>query len=434
MRATGAGSAWPGHDLPKVRRGGLQLAFSRKRVLEGLWVLFVMGASSVPLFGIGNVERYVWAAIDVTVLYYLLREPRPLIAQALHHKIIMSWPALAIFSALWSLNPTVSLYHGLQLGMTIMAGFLFAIRLPRHRIIVVVFTALLFSLIASLVVTAIKPWATVDIEGNWVGLFPHKNMLGGAATSLIFTSACLLLMGWRPFLSTAALVLAVFTLAMSHSATSAVAAVATVCPIVLAFCYRQGRNVLSFGIGLLFIAGSCAVLAISIGEINVVKAVLQGFGKDATLTGRTILWNFGFDAFAERPWLGYGFKGYWQSPLTTAEYLRYVIGQPLWYFHNNFIEVAVSFGIMGPILLMAGLISAFVTTIRSFLRERGYDSLWCVLLVIYVTLLTLVEYPLFVNHSVWQFLLVAAMASAAMPGRGGRRSVGGARTNTRPIR
>jgi exopolysaccharide production protein ExoQ len=399
--------------------------------VEGLWVLFLFFAYNAQIPHLGNFSREAWMAVDLAMLAFFVRDPQPFVSQALGHKLIMSWPALAILSTLWSLSPTTSLYHGIQLAMTIMAAFLMVHQLPRQRIVVVVFLALTICMLGSMA------YALVDFRGRsqgvWIGLFTHKNELGGAMAALIVTGTCLFLMGWRPLLSLAITVLALATLAKSRSGSAILVTGLTLCPIVLAYSLRQGRNVLSFGIGLLILAGVGVVAWIAFSQVDIVELVLNDLGKDRTLSGRTQLWSFGLDAFAQRPWLGHGYKGYWENPGTSVEYLRYVIKQRLWFFHNNFIEAAVAFGFMGPILLLAGIVGGYITTIKCFLRDRTYTALWCLLIVIYVSLYTLSENPLIANHSIWQFLLVVAMAAAVQqrPPPSAQNGTKGARTPAR---
>ncbi len=61
-------------------------------------------------------------------------------------------------------------------------------------------------------------------------------------------------------------------------------------------------------------------------DINVIDLVLGRLGKDSTLSGRTVLWDFAVDAYERKPWLGYGYKGYWSGADSTVYLLRYCHG------------------------------------------------------------------------------------------------------------
>lgn len=397
---------------------GKPLPLSTLRITKGTitdlaWILFIIGAGSAarPL-GVQNVERYFWLAADLIVVLFLLHDYRPLLTMSLKNKLLMTWPAIATLSALWSYNPGISLYHGLQLFMTTMVGFLFCSQIDRKRIPRILFLGLLVCLLSSVAFKFVNPHQAYDGNGAFQGVFTHKNVLGSMMTLLIFTSTCLFFAHWRPLLTLAAAAAAAIVLVMSKSGTALIMAVLTLMPIMLAFLVRRGPRTLSAGVGAIIVISVLACTAIVFAQIDVFGLALASVGKDATLTGRTILWGFGADAFLEHPWLGFGYKGYWESTQSTVFYLRYVIGQDLWFFHNNFIEMAVAFGFMGPILLIAGILQGYGRTLRVFLRDHDYISLWYVLFMVCVTIDSFVEYPLFLNHGLYQFLFVAVVASS----------------------
>jgi exopolysaccharide production protein ExoQ len=101
--------------------------------------------------------------------------------------------------------------------------------------------------------------------------------------------------------------------------------------------------------------------------------------------------------------------------------LRYVMQQDLQIFHNNFVEVAVAFGVWGPVLLLMGIVAAFYRTATEFLITRSLPALWSVLFLMFVVSLSLTENPLFNNHGLLQALFVIAMT--ARDARGARPPV-----------
>jgi exopolysaccharide production protein ExoQ len=417
-----AAVAWWG-GMRWLSRWRISRARARERALDGLWIIFIVGASSAarPL-NVENVERYFWLPADLAVLVLLMPSLRHFAGYAMRHGIFLAWPALACLSMLWSLNPWLSLYHGLQLLMTIMVAFLFCMHADRLKALQLIFCALLCCQALSLfAVAAIPSWA-VGHGGEWKGVFPHKNVLGSMMALQILTGVCLLLQGWRRTLTGATVACAVALLLLSRAGTSLVTVAVVLSLVPLALCLRQGRTALSMAVGLLLIFAAGGLLCIHLIDVDPFQLMLSGVGKDQTLTGRTVLWDFGIEAFLSRPWLGHGFNGYWESPQTTVHYLRYVIGHDLWFFHNNFLEVAVAFGVAGPLLLAAGLCAALSRTLREFLADRQFTVLWAFLFVVYVTIFCLVESPVFENHSLYQFLLIVGVAAQA-PYVRGRRSI-----------
>lgn len=375
-----------------------------------LWVIFIVGTSSAHLPSLPAPERYFWLPADLIVVLLLLPYHREFLSAMADNKLLMSWPILAILSVLWSLSPAITLYHGLQLLMTFMAALLFCMTVDRFRMLKIIFYALLWCQVLSLAAVLAMPSLGLAPGGEWKGVFSHKNVLGMSMALQILTCVCLFLHGWQRWLCGSVLVFAAGLLAMSHSGTALVALVVALSPVPLAMVYRVGGNWLRAALASGCILAAALIYLLVGLQFDPVGAALEGVGKDRTLTGRTILWDIGIAAFLERPLLGYGFKGYWESPETTVQYLRMVIGHELWFFHNNFIEVAVGFGVIGAVLFVAGLLAGTVKTIKDFIYNKEYTTLWSALYMFFVIFVCLGENPLFANHSQPQFLMVAAIA------------------------
>src|SRR5262249_27641615 len=120
---------------------------------------------------------------------------------------------------------------------------------------------------------------------------------------------------------------------------------------------------------------------------NLAEEVLNAFGRDETLTGRSDLWDFGWQAFLAHPIMGLGYKAYWISDETSAAYLRYFVRQDLWYFHNNVLEVAVATGVVGVAIFLAGLFQVVVLTLRANVRTPGIPATWSLMFLAHVLVL-----------------------------------------------
>jgi O-antigen ligase len=415
---TSAGKLYvPGHLQPSVT---VPAATSDIATLLffGLVVPFLIvtsyGAHPLAAF---DVQRLTWFAADAFVAATLLLRANAILGMVRSYPILMSWPTLACLSALWSLTPSISLYHGIQFYFTILIGFVLCFYANLERIMQAIVIAMLGAACLSVAYILIIPGAGLWPDGSWMGVFPHKNMLGQAMALLIFTSICLLLQGWRPIISLGGVIAGIGLLLMSRSGVAAIGTCAALAPLPLALAYRRGPVIVTLGIGLGIVAVATLLLGLEIKGLNIYEAALNALGKDSTLTGRTILWEFGIDAYNARPWLGYGFKAWWESPETSATLLRLVIEQNLWFFHNNFLEVLVAFGPIGPILLAAGLLSGLVGAVRRFAMRPQFIELWPVMLICFVILSALGENEVFVNHSLQQVLLVVAIVGRAGPAR-----------------
>ncbi len=395
------------------RRSRWTIVLSKENLVAASCFAFLLGASTglravLPAFFAG--ERYVWLLADLFVVGWVLTCPGQVLAFARRNKVLMGWGVLAFVSGIWSLKPALSFYYGLQLVFTILMGFLLCSLQPRTRLIQLLFLALLPTQLISFYVNLVAPHLAPGFPGG--GAFTHKNVLGGFMLLQIINSLCLFTQGWRPLLTAIGFLMAAALLVMSGSASSLlIAVVITGGLLPVALLYRANVNFAGACIGGACLIGVVAVVLILVSGYEPVQAVLGSVGKDASLTGRTVLWDFGWNAFLQKPWFGYGFHGYWESEKSTVLLLRYVMQQDLEIFHNNFVEVAVAFGVWGPLFLLAGILGAFHRSLGEFLATKSLSALWSFLFVIFVVTLSFAENPLFNNHGFLQALFVVALAA-----------------------
>lgn len=405
---------YPAPRRAATRRGRRwSITLSRENFIRAACFIFLLWASTglralLPAAFAG--ERYVWALADFCVVVWFLRYPGQVFAYARRHQVLIGWGLLACLSMVWSLTPSLSLYYGLQLLFTILMGFLLCRVQTRTGLIQLLFLALLPTQLLSFYINLAAPHLAPGFPGG--GAFTHKNVLGSFMLLQIINSLCLFALGWRPVLTAIGFLMAAALVVMSGSASSLLIAVIITGGLVpMALLYRANVNSARASAGLICMIIAVVVAGILISGYDPVKAVLGSVGKDATLTGRTVLWDFGWQAFLDRPWLGFGFRGYWESEKSTVLILHYVMQQDLQIFHNNFVEVAVAFGIWGPALLLLGIALAFHRSVMEFLATRSMSALWSVLFVIFVVSLSFAENPLFNNHGLLQALFVVALAA-----------------------
>jgi O-antigen ligase len=415
---------YPAPRRPASGRRRWSIVLSNDNFIGAACFVFLLWASTglralLPTAFAG--ERYIWIVADLIVVGWFLLSPGQVFAYARRNKILICWGVLACLSMIWSLRSPSSLYYGVQLLFTILMGFLLCKVQTRTRLIQLLFLAVLPTQLLSLYIELAAPHMAPGFLGG--GAFTHKNVLGSFMLLQIINSLCLFALGWRPVLTGFGFLLAVVLLLMSGSASSLLIAVLITGGLLpMALLYRANVNFARATIGFACIVAVAAVVLILVSGFDPLKAVLGSVGKDVTLTGRTVLWDFGWQAFLDRPWFGHGFRAYWESERTTVLILRYVMQQDLQIFHNNFVEVAVAFGFWGPLLLLLGMMAAFHRSIMEFLTTRSLSALWSALFVIFVVSLSFAENPLFNNHGFLQALFVVAMAARDAPETARRRN------------
>jgi exopolysaccharide production protein ExoQ len=379
--------------------------------LDGVCIAFLVTVTTTSA-RFPDLDRTAWLLGDLTVVVMLALWHGEFLDLARRNLILVSWPALATLSSLWSLNPGLSRYHGIQLFATVFVSFLLCIYARIDRLVPLIFTALLASAIISAAFVIINPGIAIAPDGEWRGLYPHKNLMGSMMSLLIIAATCLFLEGWHRWLTGGAALFAAMLLLASRSGTAIVALIVTLSVLPISQIIRKGVITVSMVAGLTITVGAAAALVIEAYGFDLMQAILLALGKDETLTGRTLLWDIAIDAYESRPWSGFGYKAWWSSQETAAPFVKYITGSEAGSFHNTLLEVAVAFGYAGPILLVLGQLFAFICALKAYARDSRPVLLWPLLTVVYIALTCTAESMLFANHGVFQLLLVVAAASA----------------------
>ncbi|UCI07735.1 O-antigen ligase family protein [Mesorhizobium sp. B1-1-8] len=267
-------------------------------------------------------------------------------------------------SVFWSHAAGISARAAVQYSSHILCAYIAARTISVRTLVLGSLIGVFFVLLYSLKVNG---YALDVIDGtyNFVGAFGSKNQVGFFASLGIFF--CLIFLGfyrrnWLSFFWTAPLLLlSVYMLAIAHSATS-VASLPVVLGIVILLTMskvlsRQYRRVL-------FVVGAGAMVAGVAAALNLglLDFVLGLFGKDSTLTGRTYLWEQGWQAAQQYPLLGYGYAAYWVQGFADAERLWaefYITTRTGFHFHNTYVETLVELGFVGVTILALIILRAF---------------------------------------------------------------------------
>jgi exopolysaccharide production protein ExoQ len=92
--------------------------------------------------------------------------------------------------------------------------------------------------------------------------------------------------------------------------------------------------------------------------------LLELIGKDPTLTGRTELWAYVIPDIWMKPWLGWGYFGFWSSSNPAAVEISDAMGQVMPQAHNGLLEFLLNVGVLGTALFAFILIRTIVLAVR----------------------------------------------------------------------
>ncbi|MEM7710254.1 MAG: O-antigen ligase family protein [Pseudomonadota bacterium] len=302
--------------------------------------------------------------------FSIWRDQRTILPIVAGNWVALAFPVWCALSILWALEPEAALKDAVYLFLTILICFQVAATLTLRQIMHAILLATGFvGIINFIYALTVGPVVS--------GIFVQKNTMGknmvvlwivALATALDPQSARTIRLG--------AVGLAAIAAIMSVLSTSATAILLVLASslilIVGAISLRGGF----FRVDRLFwtflmVAAVTTMGAIVLPNLTVdpVNFVLNEFGKDTTLTGRTVLWEYAEQQIAEAPALGVGSGGFWRyhaSPLVQKIYIDFYKGPAdIFNFHSAYYEIAVHQGLIGLAMAVTGLLWSMMVLLRS---------------------------------------------------------------------
>ena len=369
--------------------------FVNNLAFDLFWIFFLACLTRVTL--LPDLNSLAWAVADGITVLAFVQNPSLYLETFKRNILLLSWPMIAILSSIWSLLPQVSFYHSIQFILNSFVAFVMIRHAGLDRFIRILFFFNFTLQGLSLLLMLVNSGLSLDAGGNFKGVYLHKNELGVFSTLQIICATALFLSGWKKWLSGSALLLAFLMLLKSGSGTSTLLAIFVLGLYPVFLVIRRGFVPAGIMIGILIAIAAAVALGIVVSQIDVVNLILSALGKDPGLTGRDIIWTIGMDAAVAMPVLGHGFLAYWGSGESTAGYLRYVLKQDLVAFHNVYLETTVAFGLVGLTLLIVGLLQQIVRAFLFLLRRGDIIALTPLVFILWMTMLSLSENPIFWN-------------------------------------
>jgi exopolysaccharide production protein ExoQ len=333
----------------------------------------------------------------------------------LQYWFVMLLPAYCALSAFWSDYPPETFRAAIQLALTLGIAVMIATRLPPRLLVRCLFIVFFLAMVASAVFGRVR-----DDTGAWVGIFGSKNAFAAIVSVFILTciaaaadrQASRLQFGMALF--GMLIGLPILLLAQSAGATIVLLPSAAMLLLVL-FGRRLSLAQRRFGIGallvLLVVAGT---LALGYGT-QILDLVLSLSNKDATLTGRTDLWEVAGKIIARNPLWGVGYRAFWIQGNAPAEELWAQFGistRSGFNFHNTYISNAVEIGYVGVVLEVIAVLAAIVGVFLWALRRPSADAGFFAAYLTTAICGSFVEVAIFFPFSLPSLLIVCALVYA----------------------
>jgi len=346
---------------------------------------------------------------------------------------------IAALSAAQSLDPTASL-RGLLQGAIVMIVVAGVLVLPRDEanfaratshaclaLLILVYGALLLA--PQLAIHGSEGVEGVH-AGDWRGHLSHKNY----AAPVFSVVTMFGIYAWRSGLRwRGGLIVALGLLFVLESGSKTTMGFLPLAVGVVLLGRLGGRPSLTI---LLHLALVAAIAALTIGSVvsPQLHALTATLTSDPSFTGRDEIWKFALGRLGERPWLGYGFYSFWETPWVTGAEENFEANwdiRGIGSGHNSYLDAALFFGVPGAAVIAYLLIGQPLRNYRASWRQPGNGRLadLFAMIVVFMTYVGMLEAfilnranPLWVLFAlaVMGLSLTARMRTAAPPAASGR--------------
>ncbi len=318
---------------------------------------------------------------------------------------VVAFVSLAGLSVIWTSEVALTFVNAVALVLTtLFAAYLFA-RYDLPEIMLMIGFACAVGAFANLVwVLAFPQFSNTNL--GWSGVLTDKNTFG--RLTVFGVTQILLAYGvdrrrrlfW--FGSSGTLV---FLLVGSASATSLVSGICLAVAVVVFRLFRARKTL--FGVVILaYVIGVSSIAFVLLVEIDFVTGL---FGKEATLTGRTQLWALLPPYIFDRPFLGYGYTGFWTGWFGPNHDVWIDFGKDLPHAHNGALQVALDLGLVGLGFLTMAYVRGVAFATRFIQSTPGAAGLWPLTTFTACILLSVSESGVQGRNLLWVSFVVAAL-------------------------
>lgn len=345
----------------------------------------------------------------------------------LHAGPLLLLPAFAIASALWSVRPSASLYYGTQYFLTVLGAVLIGFIAERRALLLGLFFGFAVVTAYSLVTGILSGDIPDAIVHHYVflGVTASKNAFGdlSALSGMMALAAFFTAYQMRHraiAFSAAAIVATTFLFIYLSRSAGAVVAFALGVMTIFALTFVQSMSLKArIGFGALAAFLLLLLAATSYYWMDDLFAdMLKVAGKNASLTGRTYIWERAEVEMTRHPIFGVGYGAFWSIGNLEAEAIwraMFIQNRTGFNFHNTLLEIQVHLGIVGVILFSVTVLAyAGILFLRTYLFPEPTAIFFCAICIYEVARMQYESIALWAfNYST--IIFFAALAYAARP-------------------
>ncbi|AVH72466.1 O-antigen ligase family protein [Nostoc sp. 'Lobaria pulmonaria (5183) cyanobiont'] len=317
--------------------------------------------------------------------------------------------AIVIFSLLWSEDLSSSLTYLRGLIRIYFLAIYLAMRYPLKEQIKLIAWALGVAASLSMLFSAFVPGyihESPELLGMWSGIYGHKNELGYMMAWSAGVFLHLALSGHRyRWLMWALCGISICLIILSRSTTS----LTILLTMILLLPFYRSLKKTNYKLQVIMITSTLMLLMISsILLLNNAEAVVGTSGKDLTFNGRSDLWELVISKILERPWLGYGFSGFWTSNAASKLRATYDWASNA---HNGFLELLLELGFLGFLTFAAGFVRFFVMALTRIISvAKKPEDYWPMQMLLIIVIVNFSEARLLTPSWNWLMYVTTSLS------------------------
>ncbi|MBN3963603.1 O-antigen ligase [Nostoc sp. NMS8] len=319
---------------------------------------------------------------------------------------------LAAVSIIWSAEPSTTLKNSFTLINSSLFGVYFTSRYSlkqQFHLLAWVFGIII--ILSVFFAIALPQYGIQSDAGKWRGVFTHKNGLGAR---MVTSSIVFLILGYQSrrynWLFWGGFSLSILLLILAGSSSSIVNLVILIFAFFAFQIWRWSYSIMIPTLMIMAIISQILYLWLS----NGADVVFASLGKDSTLTGRTELWPLVIDMIWKRPWLGYGYGGFWQGWDGESAYIWLNAGWLAPHAHNGYLAICLDLGFLGLGVFLLGFWRTYLQGLTWMRGNKTALDIWPLIHMTYIALASLTESALLESNSLNWILYVALSFSVRM--------------------
>ena len=149
--------------------------------------------------------------------------------------------------------------------------------------------------------------------------------------------------------------------------------------------------------------------------ISNAESGLSFLGRDTTLTGRTELWPAVLDMIRQRPWLGYGYGGFWlgwegeSAHVWLWNYYELYL-KPV-HAHNGLLDLWLNLGLLGMAIFIPQFLLTLLRAVKRVRLTKTAEGLWPLGFLTLMLTYNITESSLLTHNNVFWLLYVTIALS-----------------------